>query len=343
MPWLDAVLVNAAIDAPPIDSIEFVELDVEVLTSSIVRVRPRYRGPTGEAPASLIWKRSHEDVGRREAFAHGYVREVEFYREVAPTVDVSVPRCYAAGFDEVTGAHVLLLEDLAPGRRGDFLEGIDAERAVGVVRELARLHAARWSEAAPRGPEEFASYQTFFDRYTEPSATYLEQHTGGRVAERNRRYRTSVAGWFAELSEGPQTLCHSDAHAANVMFPVSPADRPYLLDWQAWRMDAGIRDIVRFVILGMAVEERRVHEHELLEAYLGALRARGVSYGVDVAQRDYRVASTLQWGWAVNFFRHEQIWDASTREAMPELVRRAGAAFDDAVGWLDANQSLREL
>jgi hypothetical protein len=96
-----------------------------------------------------------------------------------------------------------------------------------------------------------------------------------------------------------------------------------------------MRDVARFLTLGLPIELRRQHEESLLAGYLGDLESRGPRYDPADAARDYRVAAILQWGWAVIFFRLESAWDPGTRAAMPTLVRRAAAAFDDATGWLE--------
>ena len=78
-------------------------------------------------------------------------REARFYVDVAPTVDLRVPRSYyAASADD--GSFALLLEDLATGRYtfSDGSWGVTAETAAaGALEELARFHA-RFADPAVR-------------------------------------------------------------------------------------------------------------------------------------------------------------------------------------------------
>ena len=93
-----------------------------------------------------------------------------------------------------------------------------------------------------------------------------------------------------------------------------------------------MRDVARFLTLALTEDHRRQHEHDLLAAYLEELASHGATYSWRAATEAYRTALALQWGWAVIFFRMESLWDAATRAAMPLLVRRAAAAFDDVSG-----------
>lgn len=336
--WLAAILTRSGYSAA-IESLEFPPIEVSALTSEIVRVVPRFQDETtGVAPA-LLWKRSVDDPEARQAFQRGYAQEVHFYREVAPTVKVAAPRCFAAGHDTESGAHVLLLEDMAPAAAGDFLEGVSPERAADVLRELAALHAARWTNTGNARPAEaFASLNALVERWAPVSEPFLSEHVDDRAVERTSRYATEVADIFASLSAGPQSLTHGDAHPGNVLFAPDEAARPVLVDWQGSHVDAPLRDVARFLVLGLTVEDRRAHEAALLDGYLANLDVHGVRYDRDAAALDYLNVLLLQWGWAVIFFRLESSWDPATRAAMPALVGRAAAAFDDATARLDRRE-----
>ena len=214
--------------------------------------------------------------------------------------------------------------------------GVTPEQAAAVLSELARLHASEWSESTtPRSAGDFARLRPFVEQHAAASTRYLTEQIDERASARTRRYAEEVAGYFASLSAGPQTRTHGDAHPGNVLIPRSPGARPVLIDWQGSAINAPLRDVSRFLTLGLSIEDRQAHEEDLLHGYLDQLATRNVHYDPATALRDYRTALLLQWGWAVLFFRHEPIWDRDTRAAMPALVRRAAAAFDDALAGLD--------
>ena len=104
----------------------------------------------GSVPRSLIAKLPSPDpISRATGTAlRNYEREVCFYLEIAPTVDIRVPCCYHAEWSSVTGDFVLLMEDLAPAEQGNQVSGCDHDRARTAVLELAKLHGPRWGDAA---------------------------------------------------------------------------------------------------------------------------------------------------------------------------------------------------
>ncbi len=329
--WLATVFTRHGFSAA-IEAITFEPFEEPALTSRITRVIPRVQDETTGVAPPLLWKRSLPAGASREAFQRGYAQEVRFYREVAPAVNVAAPRCFAAAHDPATGEHVLLLEDLTPAVPGNLAEGVSVDRAASVLRELARLHASNWSTDAPaQPPEAFARLRPFVEELAPAALPFLSEHVDARAGERTARYASEVAGLFAALSAGPQATVHGDAHPGNVLFPAHEDGRPFLIDWQGCSVDAPLRDVARFLTLGLTIEDRRRHEDELLAGYLADLEGNGVHVDRRAIARLYRTALTLQWGWAVIFFRLEASWDAGTRAAMPALVRRAAAAFDDAI------------
>jgi aminoglycoside phosphotransferase (APT) family kinase protein len=334
--WLATILTRHGFSAA-IEAMEFRSLATSSLTSEIVRVVPRFQDETTGVTPALLWKRSSDDDRRRETFQGSYATEVAFYREIAPGVDVSVPRCFAAAHEQQTGAHVLLLEDLTPDTAGDFVRSVPPDHAEAVLREFARLHASRWTDPAPlrRPAGDCASMNSFVEQCVLLSTPYLTEHVDQHAAERTGRYANEVARLRSALAAGPQALIHGDAHPANVIFASSAAARPSLVDWQCSRVDAPLRDVAQFLMLALTVEDRRRYEQELLTGYLQDLQTNGAHYDAAAAAGDYRSALMLQWGWAVAFLRHEPIWDRDTGSAMPTLVKRAAAAFDDASAELD--------
>jgi len=327
--WLAAIFTRHGFSAA-IESIDFRPIEGNPLTSQMLRVVPRVQDETTGFAPPLIWKRSLDDPEARRSFRRGYAAEVAFYREQAPLLDVAIPRCFAAAHDDDSSAHLLLLEEIH-GTRGDHIEGVSPEQAEAVLRELAHLHAARWNHSSQRRPaSDFIRLEALVAHWEPRSTPFLAEHVDDRSAERTQRYMGDVASLFSRLSAGPQTLTHGDVHPANVVFPDRTGGRPVLVDWQGSRIDAPMRDIARFLVLGLATEDRRTHEEALLAGYRARLEEHGIDYGSANAARDYQAALKLQWGWAVIFFRPEPIWDRDTRAAMPALARRAAAAFDDA-------------
>ena len=79
----------------------------------------------GSLPATLVAKLPSPDpTSRATGIAlRNYEREVSFYLEIAPTVDIRVPRCYHGEWHADSGDFVLLMEDLAPAVQGNQITG----------------------------------------------------------------------------------------------------------------------------------------------------------------------------------------------------------------------------
>jgi len=151
------------------------------LASRVLRLHLRYEPPEPGAPRSLIVKLP-SDVATNRATAEmvgAYEREIRFYRELAPEVEVGTPRHYYSSMDPnpreqvadrverllertptallafLPGVfrwvarrskrrYLLLLEDLAPARVGDQVAGCTTDEAALALRALAATHARFW-------------------------------------------------------------------------------------------------------------------------------------------------------------------------------------------------------
>ena len=114
------------------------------LIGTVARLRLEFDRQESGAPATAIIKLptlpgKNRDIGE---LGGDYEREVRFYQELAASLPVRCPRCYAAHFIEDTQARaerrlrrdrgqrfVLLLEDMAPAQVGDDLAGASFAQA----------------------------------------------------------------------------------------------------------------------------------------------------------------------------------------------------------------------
>ncbi|MEJ6009892.1 aminoglycoside phosphotransferase family protein [Novosphingobium aquae] len=134
--------------------------------------------------------------------------------------------------------------------------------------------------------------------------------------------------WAANVTtlvSGHQTLLHGDAHVGNTY--VIPDDSTGFLDWQVVRRGNWIQDVGYFLVGALTVDDRRLHERDLLRGYLDAL-------GLPDAQRP---------SWDEAWHRYRQspayglaIWLSTlgTDGWQPHAISRAlteryGAAFGD--------------
>ena len=133
--WLSGVL--------DLDVVDVTVLDHASATNQRLRLGLSYP-PAVEGPASLFVKLASQDAAHREMIGASTMgeREARFYVDVAPAVDLRVPRAYfAASADD--GSFALLLEDLAAGGCA-FSDG-----SWGVTADAAATAWRSWPASTP--------------------------------------------------------------------------------------------------------------------------------------------------------------------------------------------------
>lgn len=274
------------------------ELDADVSAISCERIgdglvglnlRVRLESSDGSAPDSVVLKLpSLDETSRATGVAlRNYEREVKFYDEVAPTVDIRVPHCHHGSWDETTGDFALVLEDMAPATQGDQITGCDVDTARAAVVELARLHGPRWNDETlseheflqrRSGPEDAAQLAGLWELFLPGFAATYGSYLGADAQQVLDRFGPRLTDWV-EGREGPRSVTHGDYRLDNLLF-ATPAGGPPVtaVDWQTPGHGPPIGDLAYFCGAGLLPEDRRAAEADLLAAYGDALAA----YGVDV-------------------------------------------------------------
>jgi hypothetical protein len=313
-------------------------VDVEILdhafaTNQRVRVGVTYAKP-GAGPASLFVKLAPLDPAHREMIGATGMgeREVQFYADVAPGVELRVPRSYFAATAE-NGDFALLLEDLtAIGCSfSDGAWGVRADAAANALEELAHMHGrfadpgvravvAPWL-AQPRNSMSAGTAQLM--RYVidehrdELTPAYIA--VGEMYVEHHERVDSL---WH----QGPQTYIHGDPHIGNVFLD---GERVGFLDWGLSRESTPLRDVSYFLTMTVDPEDRRANERELLSSYLHALRAAG---GPDIAFDDAWLVHRVQASYTVvaTFLAFMPSYLAGDGQGLGvALRRRAELALED--------------
>jgi hypothetical protein len=307
-------------------------LDHAFATNQRVRIGLTYRDRNA-GPASLFVKLAPRDLAHREMIGSlgMAVREAEFYSDVAPSIDLRVPRPYyaATGAD---GLFALLLEDLSVigCRFSDGEWGVAADAAARALEDLARFHA-RFADPAERAK---VAPWLVTPPLRHPQVTQLLQ----MILDANRDALTKdyiAAGeLYVKHSEridelwnaGPQTYIHGDTHIGNVFLD---GGRVGFHDWGLSRVSTPLRDVSYFLTMTVDPEERRRSERELLRLYLDALRAAGgPQIGFDEAWSAHRV----QAGYTVlaTFLSFMPSYaGADGRGLGADLLRRSKLALED--------------
>jgi aminoglycoside/choline kinase family phosphotransferase len=219
-------------------------------------------------------------------------REHCFYRDVAPHLNIRVPRALV----NIAAPPCLVLEDLAPAVPGDHVAGATLDQANTAIDVLARHHAA-WFEhpllssftwmpglddpsILSLAPTFEVGWPLFLERYGRvlPPRTlrWCEQFVGG------------IPAWIAGHADEPVTLTHGDFRLDNLLF--DDDGTVAVIDWQLCMRAPGQADLVYFCANNLTIEMRREHEDQLIERYVAGLRSNGVpehAVTIDGVRRGY--------------------------------------------------------
>lgn len=335
--WLSRVLASEHADLS-VTSLEIHESIVGTGTKVPVSVTYNEAGREARLPERLVLKGTFGGHEFAELLLTMQLREARFYRDVAPTLAINLPRCYFAGFDEEQLRSVVILEDMRDRDVvfGALMEPVDGDTVADLLAQLARVHATNW--ASPR----LATFPTWPDWIPglldegywtrEAWLACLQQSYAAPVPAALHDYdylvRALNALWDANHAS-PQCLVHGDPHIGNTFRDRD--GRPGLLDWQMSMGGPYATDFTELMTSALTIDDRRSHERDLLKHYLDSLTKEGVhAPSFDDAWLSYRQNTLYPVMWVT-------IPDVMQPTEVTALAtERASAAADD----LDALASL---
>ena len=296
-------------------------------------------GGDGTAPSSVIIKLAGSDPWAREtAKLFGwYAREVNFYASIAGEA-IRTPDCHAALHDPETDDFVLVLQDLSHLRTVDQLDGCDIEDARRVVVALARFGAAFWgkTDSVTGVPHiwESPNPEAFAHTMAESGPAFAEKFPGRLPADVAAAVARmpEVAGEIFEPEEGQvATLMHGDFRLDNMFFD---DDGLVLLDWQLMAKAPVGSDLGYFLSQSLTTDQRRAHEHELLQLYRDTLAAHGAEIDQQELYDIYRRAVMLLLAIPVGGGAKLDLANDRALELFEVILSRSLAAIED-LGALD--------
>jgi hypothetical protein len=248
------------------------------------RLIPRYGASGPKGPAHLIIKCPPLETAAR-AVAEGtrsYKIEIEFYRNLAPRIDVRVPRVWDATYDETSGDYLLLMDDAAPATQGDQLSGCSADQAQAAIAEIVGLHSACWNQPnvdlfpwiRRSGKILRTELLTGLDALVE---RYFDHFRGllGSATESLSKHLPELLRLYALTEFEPRSVVHGDFRVDNLLF-FADGSRPIVVDWGGIAAGAPVADVSYFIGGSLETGERRSAEHRLVRGYREALVARGI-------------------------------------------------------------------
>jgi len=251
----------------------------------------------GDGDVAVVAKSpSSDETSRFTASAQRlYLRETAFYRELQGDVDIRTPRPLHVEHDEETDDFLIILEDLTPARTVDQFTGLSKQDAELALSELAGLHAPTvgrtelhdsvWlrgvaDETLPMYAMVLpALFDQFLDRYDDA----LSERTREVVSRLK-----GVLGSFSDHSPAVAAVVHGDYRTDNMIFGGRGGEVPLaIVDWQTTMVTSPMLDVAYFITTSLTPADRAEHEESLIDHYLAEMSARGISFPVGAARREY--------------------------------------------------------
>lgn len=302
------------------------------------RVRLAWDHGTAGSPTVLIAKAPTGTPEQRALAANSYRTEVDFYLALAPRLEARMPACLGAWRNDTGNDFLLLLEDMAPWKVGDQIEGCTPEAAAVVMANLAGVHGPVWDDPhvpevlARVGPDEIEGTAQVFGTMTD---LFLSSHRDRLSAE-----TVEVCEAFAPLASrflGAQAdrvgIVHGDYRLDNLLF-APDGTGVAVVDWQTAGCGMPARDLAYFLGTSLDVDALRTHRDALIGVYHDGLVRRGVEgYGIAECRADFalglfQIPLTVMFGSAIAAptERGAEMFDV--------MIERGAAAMIDA-GTLD--------
>jgi hypothetical protein len=313
------------------------------MTNSHARLKIRYHEAAG-APDAMFCKLLPADPKRRGLIADTRMgpREVRFYNQIAPKIELRVPKCYVAKVDENDEAFILLLEDLVDTECGisDGTQGLTPDAAARALEDLADLHThyadpqyrkahASWVPEPMESDYGAVMLRHGLDQHRDRLTTCFAEHAELYIAHRSALH----ALWH----EGPTTVIHGDPHIGNLF---DDHGRTGFLDWGIINTSTPLRDVSYLLVMSMSIEDRRSHERELLRHYLTAQRAKGgPDIGFDEAWMRHRIHAAYSVPASCQIVMFPENVGSARNIFAQAFLRRAEAALED----LEVRDALREV
>lgn len=339
--WLTAALQRSA---PGLQVADVVVETVRHATNLNGTIRIRH--DAGDAfPNRLFVKLPPVDPERRARLDWATMgrRECRFYRDLAPELDVRIPRVFVADLDDGSGEFCLVMECLGDGptQLPDVVAGLPVDRVAAGLDALAALHT-RFESPSERGRS---------TPWLGPSGRTSDY--GARLLRAGIARDPELPPAFVAIAEryiddrdllqdawevGPTTILHGDVHIGNVF--LDAGEGLGFFDWGLMVVGSPMRDVSYAIAMLLSPEDRREHEEVLIRGYLDRRSELGAaaltfeeawfSHRLQVA---YCVVASCQ-----SVGLPDDV-TAGRRAFADEFVRRASAAVAD----LDAFGALNEF
>jgi hypothetical protein len=301
--WLNEVLAESLeFGGAKIDAVQSTVIGEGIgYLSSVARVKLLYDKSDvikQGAPRTVIVKiePQNEMFRRLGQEFNAFQREIRFYRQVAPQVNVRLPKVYYTLAEPPNFA--IVMEDLCHCTPGDQLAGMHAQQVITTARIMAKLQASFWNSAALSALDWMPSTWDLWRHFTDHWPSFVEhchQWLGPEHLLLGKRVAKHASWIIDQMQQAPPTIVHCDLREDNLLFgaPGTP-EEVLIVDWQLAIRGMGAYDIASLQGGSELAAERKGHALSVLCAWHETLLADGViDYPYDDALRHFRLASLV--------------------------------------------------
>lgn len=262
-------------------------------------IKLEYANGSGAEPASLVAKAPSSNADSRKAGKEmdSYLKEVNFYKYIAPSLSMRVPKSYYAEIDPETSDFTLLLEDLNPATIC-LPKDCSLEKLKASIVELALLHAGTWNDETLKehdwigdcaDPDYFARLKPMLTKGWEILKASADDRVRSNFEKVGDGFMAKAERWQSDMGKR-FCLVHCDYRMTNIMY--TEDNQSIAIDWQTLQFGRPGIDTFYLIANTLDLEMRKAHENELLQVYYDTLLANGVEdYSFDDCIEDYEYGS----------------------------------------------------
>ncbi|KAK2810722.1 hypothetical protein FQN50_002765 [Emmonsiellopsis sp. PD_5] len=286
--WLTAILCSEH-EGAAVESFE--AEDVHKGTSSRLRISVTYNeaGRNAGLPTDLFAKTTHSFTQRFTLSLAGIITgEPTFFKHLRPGLDIEAPRGYHGAFDLGSGRSISVLENIAISKGATFFtpqSPVSRAQMEDLLANLAAMHGRYWNAPELDQHEHIKTPAKHY--YNLDQLVRIEKRAQVGI-ERAQRVKNVIPDSVVEdqnnlyralkqslevASQAPATLLHGDSHVGNTY--QTSAGKMGFTDWQIIMKGSWAYDVAYTMGSGLAVEDRRSWEKELIAFYLERLDAAG--------------------------------------------------------------------
>jgi len=320
------------------------------ILGELARLHLAYVDGPSAGPATIVAKcQSPAPENQFLAQAMGfYLREVNFYRDISPHLNVRVPASYFADCEPEGLPFIILIEDITDAYCPDQMKGLTLNEAEKILDTVAVLHAQFWEtpqlyELAwlpPMNNPLYKAGKAIAEVQWPGFVEHFGDRVGGTMLDTLRaacdKYPDMLDWW---VQQGHQTFTHTDCRAENYLFGGSAgAGAITMIDFQLSTRHVGAWDVCNLLTASLTPEMRRQHESALIQRYFNRVSELAgdkpgfKGYSLDRLWYDYR-ASLLQQGVAQVITANLQGGNERGNELLENLhMRPIIAGIDHNIG-----------